>query len=240
MANDSFPLPCSSVGEIIKIIIGYTNSPGETSLDSISKLTGIDKTRISKNSKFLTVISIIEGGQKKKITENGSKLGRAFEHRIEQEIQNSLKEIIGNTEFLSNLITTIRIKSGMSADDFSKHILFASNSKDTKEAKTGSKAIIEILEMAGYIKEENGVFTTPNTDEKVPNASKKIDEKIEEAEIDKKKDANNADLSLSKKASDIFPSLNINIELHLPISENIEVYENIFKAMRRHLIDGEP
>lgn len=42
-----------------------------------------------------------------------------------------------------------------------------------------------------------------------------------------------------KGATEIgFPSLNINLEIHLPADAKPEVYEAIFASMRKHLIDG--
>ncbi len=38
------------------------------------------------------------------------------------------------------------------------------------------------------------------------------------------------------QASNLTPQIAINIQLHLPETENAEVYEKLFKALREHLL----
>lgn len=241
MANNEFGLPGSSMGEIIKIIIGYSHTPGEATLDTISKLVGVHKTVISRNNQFLSDIGVIEGGQKKKVTELGIKLGRAFEHRQDEDIRKYLQTIISENAFLSNLITTLRIKNTMSQEDFAKHIVYVSGQKDTKENRTGSRTIIEILTMSGLIIESNGSFNVATGLDKPLESKKIIHEKLDEANIEEKAEADvikEKELG-SKIQFQPTPIIAINIQLQIPESDKPEVYENLFKSLRKYLIDGE-
>jgi hypothetical protein len=59
-----FNLPGSSFEELQKILKGYSHAPDNSNLDSLSKLTGLNRSVISRNSKFLTDINLLIGFMK--------------------------------------------------------------------------------------------------------------------------------------------------------------------------------
>jgi hypothetical protein len=108
-----FNLPGSSFEELQKILKGYSHAPDNSNLDSLSKLTGLHPSVISRNNKFLTDINLISGGMKKTATELGKKLGRALDHKQAEDAQKYWRESVQTNEKVSGLVTTVRIKGGM-------------------------------------------------------------------------------------------------------------------------------
>jgi hypothetical protein len=80
MTQEKFKLPRSSYEELCKIINAYGGTSNPASLDDIYKSSGVGKTVISANNKFLLAVEIIEGGVKKSATEKGRKLALALIH----------------------------------------------------------------------------------------------------------------------------------------------------------------
>lgn len=89
-----FNLPRSSYEEIQKILKGYSHAPENASLESMSKLTGLNPTVISGNNKFLSDIGLITGGMKKTATDLGKQLGRALDHNQTDDSRRYWKEAV--------------------------------------------------------------------------------------------------------------------------------------------------
>ena len=154
--NTEFNLPGSSFEEIQKILKGYSHAPEKASLDQLSKLTGLHTTVISRNNKFLTDIGLIAGGQKKTSTDLGTKLGRALDHKQDADAQRYWKEAVQTNEKVAGLVTTVRIKGGMTENEFSSHVLYVSGQKNNSHNKTGARSVVDVLLAANLLEEENG------------------------------------------------------------------------------------
>lgn len=241
---DEVSLPSSSQGELEKIIKGYGHIGKEADLDALSKLTAIGRTTISPNNPFLSHVGIISGGKKKQITEQGKRLARALDHNLEEQISLSWCEIIKGNEFLSNIVSTIRIKSGMTPEDAMGHVLFSSGASNTKQNRTGAKTIIDILEVSQLIENSNGklqVASPPVPEAKT--AETVIDQdtvqtpSFPSTSIEAVAASGNSALKQQVNGPG-HPTVNINIQLQLPGTDKPEVYEELFKALRKHLFPG--
>lgn len=233
-----FNLPGSSFEEVQKILKGYSHAPEQASLDQLSKLIGLHSTVISRNNKFLTDIGLISGGMKKSATALGRKLGRALDHKQGADAQNYWKESVQTNEKVAGLVTTVRIKGGMTESDFSGHVLYVSGQKNTSGNRTGARCVVDVLIAAGLLQEENGklvVSSAPTIE-----ASEDTEAVVITPEMPGK-EPDGAAPRLSPFASapaavNLAPQIAINIQLHLPETENAEVYEKLFKALRAHLL----
>ncbi|MBU0725405.1 MAG: hypothetical protein KJ904_11165 [Alphaproteobacteria bacterium] len=235
-----FNLPGSSFEEIEKILKGYSHAPEQASLDQLSKLIGLHVTSISRNSKFLTDIGLIGGGMKKSTTDLGKRLGRALEHKQEPDTQSYWREAVQTNEKVSGLVTTVRIKGGMTEKDFSGHVLYVSGQKNTSSNRTGARCVVDVLLAANLLKEENGklVVSSPLSKDKpadlktdIASSRQPIVEAPENGTV-----ASLLPLAGIPKPPNLTPQVAINIQLHLPETENAEVYEKLFKALREHLL----
>lgn len=237
-----FNLPGSSFEEIQKILKGYSHAPELASLDQLSKLTGLHSTVISRNNKFLTDIGLIGSGIKKSATDLGKKLGRALEHKQEADAQNYWREAVQTNEKVSGLVTTVRIKGGMTEKDFSSHVLYVSGQKKNSGNKTGARCVVDVLLAAHLLKEEDGklVVSSPPTKETPADLKPDVPASTQPA-LAAPENGHDAVAPLLPLAgipqtSNLIPQVAINIQLHLPETENAEVYEKLFKALREHLL----
>lgn len=239
-------LPASSKKELEKIIKAYGHIGKEADLQALSNLTGIGRTSISPNNPFLVDVNIISKGQKKKITELGSRLSRALDHNHAQDIAVCYTEIVRGNDFLSNLISTIRIKGGMSEEDAAAHALYASGQKNTKANRTGANAVVDILVASSLLNLNDGKLVVAKSD----GHAERTDQETPLASL--KKEAQETTNPVSDPApSAIVPvaparavataqtggiPISINIELHLPATSDPEVYRELFKALKENLL----
>jgi hypothetical protein len=161
MAEDKFKLPRSSYEELSKIIRAYGRTTKPSSLDEISKLTGINKTGVSANNAFLVNIGVIEGGNLKLPTEKGTQLALALEHEIPDEITKIWRKIVDENEFLNKMVQAVGVRKGMDVSHLENHIAFSAGESKSKEVMTGSRAVIDILRSSGLVKQD-GEQILPN------------------------------------------------------------------------------
>ncbi|TVO72260.1 hypothetical protein [Sedimenticola selenatireducens] len=245
MAKDKHNLPSSSLQELEKIIKGYCHASKDASLDDLANLLGMHKTAVSKNNPFLAELGVVQGGRKKTITDTGAKFGRAIEHNHTQDIQKYLSELVSASEFFAGLITTVRIKGGMSQEELTKHILYVSGQKTTKENKTGANTIIDLFEKGGLLLDKDGKLVISTTS---ASQTAKIEDEEKQPPLQQASEAIQAQQTPPPSVSppaiqspvitkNLTPTVNINIQLEIPESDNPEVYENLFKALRKHILD---
>ena len=179
--GEEFKLPTSSYEELIKIIQAYGKATEPSSNDGISKLCSIYPTIISGNNGFLLAVNIIEGAKNKIATDKGKNLARALQYENQDEIAKIWREIVLENDFLSKMISAIKIRKGMDAQSFQSHIAYSSGQDKTKYVKTGSATVIDILKKANLIEEIDGKLTAKLPVEKqtgsitVPTAEPKAD-----------------------------------------------------------------
>ena len=236
--SEKLSLPASSYDEMIKIIKGYSNTKGPASLDDIAKLVGMNRTRVSANNKFFSESGLIQGGNKKTATSLGSSLGRALDHNQIQDIQDCWKKIVSANENIAGLVTTIRIKGGMTSEELAAHILYVSGQTNNKGNRTGANALVEILKASGLIElaDDKIVVAQPNSNDE-SEASGKISEDngstlpMAETPQIPAQNGQGTNQPVYQVATQANPQIAINIQLHLPETDNPEVYKNLFKAL---------
>lgn len=252
--TDAINLPASSMGELEKIIKGYGHSGKEIDLASLSKLIGIGRTSISPNNQFLAETGIVTSGKKKKITEEGLKLARALDHNQPEHVAAAWRKVVRESEFLSNIVSTIRIKGGLSVEDAAGHVLYAAGAKNTKGNRTGARTIVDILIITGLVSNEDGMLKVAQTnpDDSEPlvketpvHGSDRNSDPGSPSSVDPVNAAQNeapisgvGGLSSQIKGNGV-PTIAINIELHLPATDNPEVYDQLFKSLRKNLMSPE-
>jgi hypothetical protein len=244
--STEFNLPGSSFEEIQKILKGYSHAPEQATLDQLSKLTGLHSTVISRNNKFLTDIGLVTGGMKKSATDLGKKLGRALDHKQIADAQGYWKEAVQTNEKVAGLITTVRIKGGMTESEFTAHVLYVSGQKNNSGNKTGARCVVDVLLAANLLQEENGklvVSSAPamETLEDLKPTAPAAAQPTTTENGNGNGGGTRTPLTLPPvpvipQTGTLVPQIAINIQLHLPETENAEVYEKLFKALRDHLL----
>jgi hypothetical protein len=181
---------------------------------------------------------------KKTATDLGKKLGRALDHRQDADAQGYWKEAVQTNEKVAGLVTTVRIKGGMTDADFSSHVLYVSGQKNNSGNKTGARCVVDMLLAANLLQEENGKLVVSSASAKESPADLKpaAPAPVQLAEQENRNGNGGGTgtqipaLPVIPQTPSLTPQIAINIQLHLPETENAEVYEKLFKALREHLL----
>jgi hypothetical protein len=158
MSDEKFRLPLSSYDELVKFIKAYSTVTEPTDLGEISKLTGAAAPNISRNVGFFVATGILEGGKKKKPTPAGHQLGLALEHNIPDQIRRSWRQIVEENEFLTKLLTAVRIRNGMDSQTLEAHIAYSAGQPKRPQFMTGARTVIDVLKAAELIVEVDGKY----------------------------------------------------------------------------------
>jgi hypothetical protein len=235
-----FNLPGSSFEELQKIIKGYSHASDSASLGDLSKLVGLHQSIISRNAKFLVDINLVTAGKYKGATDTGKRLGRALEHSQAIDVQRNWREAVQSNDKVAGLVTTVRIKGGMTEKEFASHVLYVSGQNNNAGNKTGARCVTDILIAAGLLKEEGGklVVASPS----LPSVGDKADTDEANAEVAPVAESQTPPVQNSVQpaqqivqAIGSVPQIAINIQLQLPETDNAEVYEKLFKALKDNL-----
>lgn len=218
---DNFKLPGSSYEELTKIIKAYASGKeGEPqTLDAIAQSTGMDRTVVSRNNGFLMQMELLSEGNKKTPTSECFSLGRAYSLGIQEEIEKTWKNLIENNEFLTRMISAIKIRNGMDRTGLINHILYSAGST-SGSAKVGANTIIEIFKAANLVIEEDGKIKTVN--DTANNERQNTDGQKSEGENVQIPIANT-----TKMMSSTGSIVNININIDASVGEIEELSEKI-------------
>lgn len=237
-----FSLPATNFDVFEKVIVSYSNQRKPVSNEDIAQISGLSEQHISRNNKFLVDNGLLEGGKTKSITEIGSRLGRALQHDKRDIVSEILKEIISANESLSELITYVRLQKSLDKDKFADHILYCSGQSTNQFSKAGAKCIVDVFFSAGIIEEKDGVLKVLSSKEREEKIEIKSEERktVDIAQTQMSEESTNEAVKIdpNRVAYNSTPSISINIQLHLPESNDPEIYNSIFSALRRNLIDG--
>jgi hypothetical protein len=156
VTDDIFRLPVSSYDELTKIIRAYSATGSDSSLDDVANTAAMNRTTVSANNGFLKGIGVIEGGNKKSITDRGKRLALALDHEMEDEICDSWREIAQENDFLQKILAAVRIRGGMDHDTLQSHIAYTAGQAKAQRTVTGTTAIINILQASKLLLEQDG------------------------------------------------------------------------------------
>ena len=156
--SETYKLPGSSYEEFVKIIKAYaTGKIGiPMTLETVAQTAGMDKTIVSRNNGFLVQLSLISDGNKKSPTQEGLDLGRAYSLKMDEQVTRIWKTIIEKDEFLSRMLSAIKIRNGMEKSSFINHILYSSGSSNNNNTRAGASTIVEIYKVARLVEENDG------------------------------------------------------------------------------------
>jgi hypothetical protein len=232
MAEDVFRLPRSSYQEIVKIIQAYDSVGAETSLTDVGQIAVMDTSTISKNVKFLIGIGILQGKKMKSLTPLGDRLGKALNHKIEDDISRYWGEAVQRAQFTGKVLAALRIRNGMEASALSTHIAYTAGEQKTAATQTGARAIIEILAKAGLIVEEGGTFTAASVIKKL--VAEPIAPESSASDIDRQQVSQTAihqEIGFEASTEGTSLAINVTVNVDCTVGELGEVGDQLRKMM---------
>src|ERR687898_1351686 len=156
MAESEFRLPGSPYEELVNIIVAYGTRDEAARPGDVSKLDSVHQSSVSRNNGFLTEIGVLQGETKKLITRRGRSLALALARKDKEEIRRNWRGIVATNEFLQNVISAVKLREGMLYPTVQAYVAHAAGQPRNKPVMTGAGAIVEILKIAGLLREEAG------------------------------------------------------------------------------------
>jgi hypothetical protein len=161
---EGFPLPSSSYRELTKIIGAYGKAQENSVPADVGRIIGINDSIVSANNGFLKAVGIIHGGKKKNTTSAGKALAAAYEYDKQDEIAATWRTLIESSDFLQKIVAAVRIRKGMDESSLDAHVAYSAGQPKTPRALTGAGTVVEILKVAGFLREEGGnLVAAPET-----------------------------------------------------------------------------
>ena len=156
MAESEFRLPGSPYEELVNIIVAYGTRDEAARPGDVSKLDSVHQSSVSRNNGFLTEIGVLQGETKKLITRRGRSLALALARKDKEEIRRNWRGIVATNEFLQNVVAAVKLREGMLYPTVQAYVAHAAGQPRNKPVMTGAGAIVEILKIAGLLREEAG------------------------------------------------------------------------------------
>lgn len=162
MAED-FALPKSSYGELAKMVQAYHSSDqrskGEpVAVPDVAEAAAMHPSLLSRNNKFFHSVGLIQGGQRKTLTEAGRALGLALSHDDEAAVVEAWSRVVDESDFLDRVISAVRIRGGMDEQSLQTHIALTAGAAKSAQTRTGTAAVIQVLVAAGRLVDEQGTL----------------------------------------------------------------------------------
>jgi hypothetical protein len=233
MAEREFRLPGSSYEELVNIIVAYGTRDEAARPGDVGKLDAVHQTSVSRNNSFLTEIGVLQGESKKLITPRGRALALALARGDREEIRKNWRAIVATNEFLQNVVAAVKLREGMLYPTVQAYIAHAAGQPRNKPVMTGAGGIVEILKIAGLLREEAGELVAIFNEEIEPD-----DFSMEDGSPRETPDAPEPTVSATVAASEDPP---VKIHLHVQCTaDEIEDLAPRLKALLRELADSSP
>lgn len=241
MSEETFKLPGSSYEELCKIIQAYGKLTKPSTLEDVSQTVKIHSTNISRNSGFLFAVGIIEGGKTRSATNLGKKLALALEFDKSSEISLAWREIVKASEFLSKMLTAIRIRKTMDLATFQSHIAYSAGQSKNANIMAGARAIIEILKNAELIIEKDGQLILSNISDEASDSFQ--NEIVISSQLKRNQELGQTSIKVSK-TPDYSRNISINIQIRIDVKpEELDglsaKVRKLFKELAVESVDSE-
>lgn len=238
MADEGFKLPGASLEELEKIIEAFSQKNAPASNDEIAQLVGSAKSTVSRCNGFLVDIGLLQGGQKKEATELGRKLGLALHHEQAPEVRRFWTEVVMSHPFLSEQVTAVRVQKAVPKAELPSKILYNSKSKKNKYTEVGSRTVTEILLRAGLLAEDDGNIVVPKgTPAPAISPADDLDVALGVAsKVEALPQDNGRQAQLENRGL----QLAVNLQIQIQEFEDTSKYEDLFRALRKYLIESPP
>lgn len=242
-----FGLPGVSFARIKEILSAYGGDDvaKAKTVAEVATILTFDASTVSRNSKFFLGTGLLSGGTERSLTERGKRLFNALSVQDDVASRKCWREVVDETPFLRDRLRTLRLKKSMKRDKFVDVILSAPGMKKSAATGAGARAIVEIMIEAGVIRKESGneVAAVPESelDHSVARTHEHTttDESVPRPPAGSGREPIPVDSGPARTTGEaglVVPTVTINLQLHLPETENDEIYKKLFRALREELL----
>ncbi len=242
-----FSIPGTGYDVLRRTLQAYILTGGnEVSGPEVAKRAGIAREEVSRNSKFLTAVGVIEGVKKKSLTDSGRNLALAISHDDQGSIQTAWRTIISESRHLTGVLDMIQVQGGIVKADLPTKIAAHFKLPGGAGKKTGLHTMVDILVDAGVVALQGDKYVV---------AGEAVEGSDKDGDLNSKTKVPPmaSPPAPGRQATSNLPTgaegltgggsgvplvpIHINIELHLPASAEQTVYDAIFKSIRLNLME---
>ena len=243
--QSEFGLPGASFARLKDILRAYGSRDGEMAMAEVAVMLDTDASSISRNSRFLLGAGLLSGGVKRKLTERGRRLFDAM--AVEDDVSGRAcwREIVAETRFLQDRLTTLRLKGPMERGRFVEFILSAPGVRTTAASRAGARAIVDIMIESGVAREDGGSLSAVPEDELTHSVASSSSSSPADTSATAQRSRSSGEVpapvpSEAKQSTvasaSVLSTVAINIELHIPATNDDEIYQKLFRALRQELL----
>lgn len=223
MAASVFPLPKASYKVLLKIVAALAEQPADHKNPSLHQLAtsgNMDLADVARNMRFLVSAGIVSSPKNKRLTQLGHSLAAAIRNNDAAALKANWQRVVAESGFMKGIVEWIEQQGPQDAERLLTKVTQAARAKLDDRTKTGRKAVLEILCQAGLLEQENKNFRLVGSPATVV-SSRATGEKV----------AKTVALPAIKESGKM-PE--IEIAIHLPATRDAEVYETIFKLIKKY------
>ena len=239
------PVPPGSIEDLEMIMAAYARSDNPSTRDEIARFSNVSADTVSRCTKFLESVGLIEGGRNKKPTAVGKSMGMAVTHSHGDEVVRFWRKAIQNSSFLTDLLTYVRLQGGKEAEDLAGQVLYQGQISNNQYSRRGARTVVDLLVKSGYLEEKDGklqmasdpVREAPPAQEAEVTSPKAAEPTAPADAAEPTAPAPPPSVRVVQASNSVGATIAINIELQLPETSDPVVYDNLFRSLRQHLLN---
>jgi hypothetical protein len=236
---DNFKLPKNGYDVVTKILHGYAAcGSGKAKLNDVAKKAGLNATMVSANNGFLVSIGALGEGRDKELSAPGKALAIAIGNNIEEEVRAEWRSLFLACDDTRSIVDMIKIQRGIPKSHLVGRIASSLGLVSGNKSKTGINTLIEILETAHLIRDDDGKYVIHEDASKKAAEATNAEASDDPPETDDPPPKKKAKVHLPGVSVGNPPDIHINIQVHISPESTPEQIEKIFESMAKYLKPG--
>ena len=232
-------VPPGSIEDLEMIMAAYARSDSPSTRDDVARFSNVSADTVSRCTKFLEGVGLIEGGRNKKPTALGKSMGLAVTHSQADEVVRFWRKAIQNSSFLTDLLTYVRLQGGKESDDLANQVLYQGQISNNQYSRRGARTVVDLLVKSGFLEEQDGKLQMASDPVRETPPAQEAEERSKPNSVESATPAPTTTpvMRVAQASPQVGATIAINIELQLPETSDPVVYDNLFRSLRQHLLN---
>lgn len=232
-------LPNSGYEVVTKILHAYVLcGDGKIPLNDVASKSGLSSSMVSRNTKFLISLNILEGGRDKQLTPDGKKLGIAIGNNLVDDIRENWRNILLNCTHTKGAIDMVKVQNGISTNDFPGKLASNLGIVSSESNKTGINTVIGLFTKAELLEEVDGKYVVQDDKINPPRAQADLNGAENGTPQDQttKRDKLTPSNPPQNKTNKNIP-IHIDLQIHISPEASPDQIDKVFQSIAKHIYD---